>query len=134
MEGEKEEKSFSFIDKRKRSGAEEEADNKQPASESPAIKEPAAQKMGDGETSAPPIDFSTFILSLSSSAMYHMGGFQDPYSGKTSINLDLAKQTIDIIAMLEAKTKGNLTADEEKLFTHTLYELRMMFVELMNKK
>ncbi|MBI5814001.1 MAG: DUF1844 domain-containing protein [Nitrospinae bacterium] len=90
--------------------------------------------MGDGETSAPPIDFSTFILSLSSSAMYHMGGFQDPYSGKTSINLDLAKQTIDIIAMLEAKTKGNLTADEEKLFTHTLYELRMMFVELMNKK
>jgi len=120
------EKSFTFVDKRKR-GDETGAETSAPvqAEPSPSVKQ---------EASAPPIDFSTFIISLSSSAMYHMGGFQDPHSGKTSINLDLAKQTIDIIAMLEAKTKGNLAPDEERLLTRTLYELRMMFVELANTK
>jgi hypothetical protein len=121
---EKEDQSFTVVDKRKRvedeSPAEEE--HSAPAGEGPHS-DPADAK-------APPIDFATFILSLSSSAIYHMGGFQDPHSGKTSMNLDLAKQSIDIIAMLEAKTKGNLEPDEQKLITHALYDLRMRYVEL----
>ena len=79
---------------------------------------------------APPIDFSTFVLSLASSAAYHMGGFQDPVSGKTSINLELASQSIDILAMLEEKTRGNLADEETNLISHTLYDLRMKFVEV----
>ena len=75
------------------------------------------------------MDFPTFILSLASSAAYHMGGFQDPVSGKVEINLDLAKQTIDIISMLKEKTEGNLTEEESNLITHALYDLRMKFAE-----
>ncbi len=58
-----------------------------------------------------------------------MGGFQDPVSGKTSIDLGLAKQSIDILAMLDDKTKGNLTQEEADLLSHSLYDLRMKFVE-----
>ena len=124
MGEEKADKSFTVVDKRKRV-----------EDESPAEEEPSASALEDHhsdptDAKAPPIDFSTFILSLSSSAIYHMGGFQDPHSGKTSMNLDLAKQSIDIIAILEAKTKGNLEPDEQKLVTHALYDLRMRYVEL----
>ena len=59
-----------------------------------------------------------------------MGGFQDPVSGKTSINLELASQSIDILAMLEEKTRGNLADEETNLISHTLYDLRMKFVEV----
>ncbi|MBI4666111.1 MAG: DUF1844 domain-containing protein [Nitrospinae bacterium] len=127
------EKHFTFVDKRKR-GSEDETVKPEP---SPAPKEPVESQapQEDAEGAAPPpIDFSTFILSLSSSAVYHMGGFQDPYSGKTSINLDLAKQSIDILAMMEEKTRGNLAPDEQRLLSHTLYDLRMRFVELLNHK
>ncbi|MBF0635270.1 MAG: DUF1844 domain-containing protein [Nitrospinae bacterium] len=122
----KEDSSFTVVDKRKR--AEE---------ETPSADEAQADAGGNPQPSsaaakAPPIDFSTFIISLSSSAVYHMGGFQDPYSGKTSMNLDLAKQSIDMIAMLEVKTKGNLDPEEQKLITHVLYDLRMRYVELVD--
>ncbi len=124
-----EEQSFSFVDKRRMKPDDEES------SES-AVPEPEEKPSASVETipdgggaEAPPIDFVTFILSLSSSAAYHMGGFQDPVSGKTSVNLDLAKQTIDIISMLGDKTRGNLTEDEGKLISHALYDLRMQFVE-----
>lgn len=97
----------------------------------PSAKEQnAAQQAADAAgPTAPPIDFSTFILSMAQSAVYHMGGFQDPVSGHTSTNLDLAKQTIDIISLLEGKTRGNLTEDEKRLLSHVLYDLRMRFVE-----
>lgn len=77
----------------------------------------------------PDINFSTFILSLNSSALVHLGIQTDPTTGSTSENLPLAKQTIDILAMLEAKTRGNLDEDEKKLLTHVLYELRMLYVK-----
>lgn len=133
-----EEQSFSFVDKRRmRPDDEESSESAVPAPEEPSavvdeeLSAPApAETVPDSAgAEAPPIDFVTFILSLSSSAAYHMGGFQDPVSGKTSVNLDLAKQTIDIIAMLEEKTRGNLTEDEGKLISHALYDLRMQFVE-----
>lgn len=122
-----EDKSFTVVDKRKR--AEEET----PSIDEPQSDTQQAPESSPADAKAPPIDFSTFIISLSSSALYHMGGFQDPYSGKTSMNLDLAKQSIDIIAMLEAKTRGNLNPEEQKLITHVLYDMRMRYVELADK-
>jgi hypothetical protein len=80
------------------------------------------------EDSAPlSIDFNTFILSLSTSALIHLGklpgGEDDPM-----VNLAHAKQSIDCIALLEEKTRGNLTGEEERLVTEVLYDLRLRFV------
>ena len=69
-----------------------------------------------------PVDFSTFIISLASNVMMHLGD----ESGAP--NLELAKHTIDILSMLETKTAGNLKEDEEKLLKGALYQVRMAFV------
>lgn len=76
------------------------------------------------------IDFSTFVLSLASSAQVHLGALPNPVTGKSERDLELAKQTIDILGMLEGKTKGNLSAEEEQLLSSLLYDLRVMFVEI----
>lgn len=77
----------------------------------------------------PKIDFSSFILSLYSTGLVQLGKVEDPSTGKTSINLDLAQHTIDMIAMLEQKTQGNLTHDEENLLKALLSEIRLAYVE-----
>ena len=77
----------------------------------------------------PKIDFSTFVLSMNSSALVQLGLIEDPAGGQRAKNLPLAKQTIDMLAMIEEKTKGNLTEDEEKILTNILYELRMLYVK-----
>jgi hypothetical protein len=76
----------------------------------------------------PEIDFTTFILSLSSSAAFHLGIAAHPETGKTEINLPMAKQTIDILGILQDKTRGNLTGAEERLLGEILYNLRIAFV------
>ena len=79
----------------------------------------------------PQIDFSTFILSLSSSALYHLGLMEDPQTGQRGEpDLALASQTIDTLAVLQDKTRGNLDDEEAKLIESLLYELRMRFVEV----
>ena len=80
----------------------------------------------------PEIDFSTFVLSLGSSALIHLGEIPDT-SGATTKDLALAKQTIDIIAMLQEKTKGNLDAAEENLLRGLLYDLRVKYVDAQKK-
>ena len=75
------------------------------------------------------IDFSSFVLSLYSSGLVQLGKVEDPSTGKKSINLELAKHTIEMIAMLEEKTKGNLTEDENSLLKALLSEVRMAYVE-----
>jgi hypothetical protein len=77
----------------------------------------------------PKIDFSTFVLSLNSSVLVQLGLLEDPGGGGQVKNLPMAKQTIDLLAMLEEKTRGNLTGDEEKILTNILYELRMLYVK-----
>ncbi|HEX3343683.1 MAG TPA: DUF1844 domain-containing protein [Polyangiaceae bacterium] len=82
------------------------------------------------EESLPPVEFTTFVLSLSHSALMHLGEAPDPDTGGVvQKNLQLARQTIDLIAMLEEKTKGNLTGDEERLLAQILFDLRMRYVE-----
>jgi len=83
-------------------------------------------------TEAPPlpeINFATFIFSLNSAVLVHLGLVEEPLTGKKEKNLPLAKQTIDILGMLEEKTGGNLSGDEEKLLTNILHDLRMMYVK-----
>ncbi len=77
----------------------------------------------------PVIDFATFILSINSSALVQLGLIEDPASGEKVKNLPLAKQSIDLIAMLEEKTRGNLTSDEENILKGILYELRLLYVK-----
>jgi len=84
--------------------------------------------MSDHET-LPQIDFATFVLSLSHSALMHLGEAPDPDTNETYVDLGLAKQNIDILGLLEEKTKGNLTGDEERLVAQVLFDLRMRFVE-----
>jgi hypothetical protein len=77
----------------------------------------------------PMIDFATFILSINSTALVQLGLIEDPASGEKVKNLPLAKQSIDLIAMLEEKTRGNLTNDEENILKGILYELRLLYVK-----
>ncbi len=77
----------------------------------------------------PEINFSTFIVSLSSSALIHLGLAPDPVSGETRKDLALAKQTIDILGILKEKTTGNLTDEETQLMDSILYDLRMRYVQ-----
>lgn len=81
------------------------------------------------EETLPVIDFSTFVLSLSHSALMHLGEAPHPETNEVHASLPLARQTIDLIALLEEKTKGNLSGDEERLLGQVLFDLRMRFVE-----
>ena len=75
------------------------------------------------------VNFASFVLSLSTSAMYHFGDFPDPVSKKAERNLPAAKQIIDILSMLNDKTAGNLDEGEKNLIDGLLFELRMRYVK-----
>lgn len=75
------------------------------------------------------ISFGTFLVGLSTQALVHLGDIADPQSGQPSPDLVAAQQLIDIIGMLEHKTRGNLDRDEAQLIEAILYELRMKYVE-----
>lgn len=77
----------------------------------------------------PKIDFMTFVFSLNAAALSHLGLVADPASGERKKDLALARQTIDILGMLEEKTRGNLTPDESKSFAHLLRDLRLRYVQ-----
>jgi hypothetical protein len=77
------------------------------------------------------INFASFVLSLVHTAAVHFGDVGDPTTGERHApNLPLAQQMIDILAMLEEKTRGNLSAEERQLIDQVLYELRMRYVEV----
>jgi len=77
----------------------------------------------------PQIDFSTLVLSFATSAFINLGAAPDPQTKKTMKNLELAKQNIDILSVLEAKTQGNLSKEEAELLKNILSEVRLKFVE-----
>ena len=79
---------------------------------------------------SPALSFTAFVLSLASTAAIHFGDLPDPVSGeRTALNLDGAAQMIEILSLLDQKTRGNLTAEERQMLEQLLYELRMRFVE-----
>lgn len=97
-----------------------------PPAEAPPPESVAAEEAKTA--TLPPADFGTFVLSLGSSAIMHLGEFEHPESGKVEKDLAMAKHTIDLLSMLEEKTKGNLTPHEGQLLESLLYDLRIRFV------
>ncbi|MEA1935984.1 MAG: DUF1844 domain-containing protein [Thermodesulfobacteriota bacterium] len=87
------------------------------------------KREAEEEKYLPEINFSSFVLSLSTSALYQFGDFPDPVSKKTEKNLSAAKQTIDILGMLKEKTEGNLNDKEKELLDGMLFELRVRYVK-----
>jgi len=82
----------------------------------------------------PEIDFSTFIISLSTQALMHLGEIANPVSGKVETDISVAKQMIDILAMLNEKTRGNLNPNEAQMMESILFDLRMKYVEAVKKR
>lgn len=78
----------------------------------------------------PAVDFTTFVLSLSHSALLHLGDAPHPNGLKSEVDLPMARQTIDLLALIQEKTHGNLTGAEEQMLTQALYDLRLRFVEV----
>jgi len=127
-----------FIIKDKRLFAEEDKDQKEkedktePSKEEAGDREPeevTAPEEEKEEFQLPEINFATFIFSLNSSALMQLGIIEDPATGKKDKNLALAKQTIDVLGMLEEKARGNLTEDEAVMMKNILYDLRMLYVK-----
>jgi hypothetical protein len=96
-----------------------------------AAEEPAPDAgAGAAARELPKPDFASLLISLGHSALYHLGLVADPQSGQRGErNLALARETIDLVEMLQQKTRGNLTPDEERLLDDLLYDLRMRYVE-----
>lgn len=127
-----------FVVKDRRAFAEEDKETEikeekaEPAKEDAKTEEPEKAAEPDKDTEdfqLPEINFPTFIFSLNSSVLMHLGVIEDPSTGETVKNLPIAKQTIDILGMLEEKTQGNLTEDEAKMLKNILYDLRMIYVK-----
>jgi hypothetical protein len=87
----------------------------------------------EGEAGAqPPVNFTTFVLSLSTSALLHLGVAAPEELGgeQREVNLPMARQTIEMLEMIRDKTRGNLSTDEAALLQHVLHDLRMRYVEV----
>ena len=84
------------------------------------------------EPTLPELDFTTFVMSIIGSALVHLGDAPHPSGSGSAVepNLVLAQQDIDLLALLQEKTKGNLTGEEERALSQGLYDLRMRFVEI----
>lgn len=85
-----------------------------------------------GDRDLPAMDFPTFVLSLSHSVLVHLGDAPNPADGRVEVNLPLARQTIDLLDLLQEKTRGNLSGEEERTLSQALYDLRMRYVEVAN--
>jgi hypothetical protein len=90
-----------------------------------------ADESQNDEQQAPAINFVAFVLSLAHTTAVHLGDTEDPATGqRIEPHLPAAQQMIDILALLEEKTRGNLTAEERQLMEQLLYELRLRFMEV----
>jgi len=129
-EDKEEKKGFRVIDKRI---AAEDTEKKAKVKKETKAPEKEAQKEAKAEQPppVPDVTFSAFVYSLSTSALVHLGEIPEPITEKMDKNLPLAKQTIDILGILQDKTKGNLAQDEENLLNSFLYDLRMRYVKAM---
>jgi len=127
---ESEDKGYTVTDRRfHQLGEEEKAEIRQAESSEKKAFQEAAKKAAAGAAPSPDITFASLIFSLSSTAFMQLGTIPDPTTGKTEKNLTLAKQTIDLLGVLREKTRGNLEQEEENLFEHLLYDLRMAYIK-----
>jgi hypothetical protein len=132
MEEKKKDTGFVVKDKRLFGDSAEDRPQEEPKSAAREEKSENPEKpkqTPDDANDYPPVNFTNFVLSLSTSALFHFGDFPDSEGGKTQKNLPAAKQTIDILDMLNEKTKGNLDKNENNLIQGVLYELKMRYVK-----
>jgi hypothetical protein len=80
-----------------------------------------------------PVDFSTHVLSLASTALIALGKMPSPDGGAMPLDLETAKHLIDVLGMLEQRTKGNLDEAETKLLSSLIYDLRVAYVDAQKK-
>ncbi len=127
-----EEQGFVIRDRRASGGAEAAPATTSTTQES----QPTAAATTELSQSAPlpPVTFSSFVISLGSSSLMLMGEQFDPQQPAMPVNLPQAKEIIDLLSVLEEKTKGNLTSDEQTVLRDMLYALRMKYVTLASPK
>ncbi len=139
-EGKQEGKGFTVQDRRRFSPETGEA-REDIAADSP--KETAEAKVSEAQAGPasetqqeplPEINFSTFVISLSTQALMHLGEIVNPISGKIDPDVPAAKQMIDMLVMIREKTGGNLNANEDRLMQDILFDLRMKYVEAVKKR
>ena len=127
-----------FIIKDRRNFSEESQDMKETDDRKDSPKEEIEEEVSQDDIESqdtahdyqmPEITFSTFIFSLNTSVLLHLGIIDDPATGEKAKNLPIAKQTIDILGMLQEKTEGNLNKDEENMLKNILYDLRILYVK-----
>jgi hypothetical protein len=107
-----------------------------------AEKEKLAQKAAEtdnakaaatGPGGMPPANFETLISTMATQALFAMGAIPDPRTGQRMAHLDLARHHIDMLTVIEEKSKGNLSEEESKMLAGTLYELRSRYIQLANQ-
>ena len=133
-------KGFTVQDRRRFSP--ETGDVREDAPEETAATQGAQEKRDDSAAHAhsmeqeplPELNFSTFVISLSTQALMHLGEIGNPITGKVETDVPVAKQMIDILAMLKDKTRGNLDPNEDRLMEDILFDLRMKYVEAVKKR
>ncbi|MCW5206086.1 DUF1844 domain-containing protein [Desulfobulbus sp. F5] len=87
-----------------------------------------------GDCLMPAVSFTSFVLSLNTTALFHLGDIPHPETGQKVFDLELARHAIDTLAMLEEKTKGNLDSEEQDLISRVVYELKMRFIRVRGSK
>lgn len=146
MADESEERGFTIVDKRGASAAQPKPGAGEAAAaadrgagaaagaDSAAATPGEAAPSGEGAPPLPPVDFTSFALSLGTSALYHLGLVANPAAedadARSEPNLPVARHTIDTLELLQQKTQGNLSEQEAALLAELLSELRLRFVEV----
>ena len=107
------------------------AQQQEAAAEGAADAGPGAGEGAAGrERGLPPADFKTLISTMATQAMLAMGAIPDPATGQRVAHLDLARHHIDMLGVIDDKTKGNLSEEEQQMLGSVVYELRMQYVQL----
>ncbi len=137
MDEEKPERGFRVEDRRRFTSTGEPRETSSEENQGPRQARTSEQAGADSEECRrplPELTFSTFVLSLSTQALVLLGEAPDPTGKGVQPDLEGARQLIDILGILQAKTKGNLDSAESSLLDNVLYDLRMRFVERARSK
>ena len=137
-EAEDEANQFKVTDRRQFTSEGETRQDPEPQPEPSEAPPPPAEPLREAPQEAPPdsadedsqegMNFASFLLSLATTGMVHLGEIPEPPTGQTLENLEAARQMIDILGILKEKTEGNLTPEESQLMENMLYEMRMRFL------
>jgi len=139
-EGKLEGKGFTVQDRRRFSPDTGEArqdapeENQQASARAPKVEAKADHPSDAAQETLPEINFSTFVIGLSTQALMHLGEIPNPLTGKSETDVPVAKQMIDILGMLKDKTRSNLNASEERLMEDILFDLRMKYVDAVKRR